>query len=379
MQFEGQRLIGVELRVVLRVELDGGRAEVRAQHVRGFSVAVGQAGPLAIHDVPVQLGRIFPVQDRGRRRDAAGRELAGVAAERAGHRVDGRLGAVVQEDVGRPGARDAEGRDVDRLVVLIGRGEEQVILPDRPREERAVVLLVDAGGDLDAFRLGADQAVIQIVDEHRAVEAVGAGAQHHVEGAAHEVAVLGVRRHRGHRELLDGVEVDRTTRGGEAALVQAELVLGRHAVHRDAVVARVGAADRHAAAVDAEARGAAEQILGHQDIAPGQVARVAVDADDLLNLQTREHRLGALIAVLHAGGRHHQGFDFLILAGQVDDQVAGLADFEEHAVQHLGRIALAVDRDLVRAADPEAAGGEHAAGLSGRRGLRAGRGVDQFH
>ncbi len=67
--FEGGRLVAVELLIPVRTQRRRGGAHVGAQIGAGFSVAIGQAGAVAIADVPIELGRVLLVGDRTGRVD----------------------------------------------------------------------------------------------------------------------------------------------------------------------------------------------------------------------------------------------------------------------------------------------------------------------
>ncbi len=162
-----------------------------------------------------------------------------------------------------------------RLQVLVRQREEQLVLEDGAGGEHAPVLAGEIEVHRDAARLVAGERIAVVGVEHRARVAVAARTHHHVDRTALEITLGDVIRGDLHGQLLDRIQRHRAL-GGQATLLQAEVVGVAHAIDSEAVGAVVLAGDVHAA--DAGIEGG-EGILLH-DVA--DVALYRGDAFDVL-------------------------------------------------------------------------------------------------
>src|SRR5690606_40198617 len=98
--------------------------------------------------------------------------------------------------------------------------------------------------------------------ERGAGELVTTGAQYYVDRTTLEVALSNVVRSDFHGHLFDGGERDRTTRGGQTALLQTEVVGEANAVYREAVgtVVLTGNGDTAGSRVEGSERVAASDV-----------------------------------------------------------------------------------------------------------------------
>ena len=149
------------------------------------------------------------------------------------------------------GVVEAEICLVLRLEFVVGHEEEQPVAEDRAAERKAVLFIVD-GTRIElavAVKLVADPAVLDRVVVGIAREFVRARLDRQVDEAAREVRRDDVVVSRDDAGRLDGVEVDRRTRGCIGAVAETEVVLLQRAVNREAVEAGVDTSDREVAVV----------------------------------------------------------------------------------------------------------------------------------
>ena len=190
--------------------------------------------------------------------------------------------------------------------------------------------------DVEAAGARAGQAVVGIGEEGRAVELVGARAQHDVDRAALEIAFGHVERRHPDRELLDRVIGHGAARGRQAAIVQAEIVRELDAVDREAVEAAVLAGDLDRAAVG--------EIDRREGIAPGEVANVAVDrgdAGDVVAVEAGDRAVRGLARAAHAGDHDH-----VLLTAELDGNAERLAGLEVDVGDSRGSMPGAVTRTV---------------------------------
>ena len=95
---------------------------------------------------------------------------------------------------------------VAEVIYGAGKTPEQIIGKIEAKDDPLPIIVLRLLFDAPAADLPALHPVVQVVDEGAAVEAVGPRAEHHVQGAAGEVAVLDVDRHGRDAELLDSDE-----------------------------------------------------------------------------------------------------------------------------------------------------------------------------
>src|SRR5690606_22105215 len=172
-----------------------------------------------------------------------------VAAGRRGHAVDG-----LREDAegGRiAGTTEVPGRGAS--LQLAGEEEVQPVPDDGPAERKAVLPVGEVGGWIEgtpvaAQRLIADEALVAVVDEGRALQLVGPALGDRVDETAGEARLADVEGRDQHLELVDRVERDRLGGGalpaGGAAGAEAEDVARRRPVDLDVVESVVRASHR---------------------------------------------------------------------------------------------------------------------------------------
>ncbi len=239
--------------------------------------AIGELGVVVIRDVPVEPRRPFAVRDRGGCRNAERRKaierLQGLTERIECRGAEGR--GIGKRDVARGRRRRTAGHGGCLFEGFIGTGNEQPVLDEGRADEPAEI----AAAELVVDRAAIDRVAVEEfpvgLPEPGALDLVGAALVGHCDRTAGEIALFGVEFRDIHRNLLDRVERDRAANRWQAAGIEAEIVLGAHAINGDAVGARDRARNRNAAV--------AADIQRRQRVAAHDVAQIAVDRRDALD------------------------------------------------------------------------------------------------
>ena len=386
------------LRIPVGVEAErGGRGRALGDRREGVTIAGADA--LVVGEVVVQLDRrllvvhglhLIHLTRLQRRR-------GGIVVPACQGRIDvGSRGIGTRGDTGdlveegpEAEARGSRRRHVEAGIFFIGHGEEQPVPDDRAGQEGTVVRVVDVVLDLGGRLQKPDRAVcvrggrellkpvpeqaggpVQV--EEGAVEVVAPRLQDHVQGTAGEVAVFHVERGRLDGDLLDGFQGDRAAVGGQAAGVQAVVILRAHAVDGDPVAAGRGAGDVQAAR---RARAPGHEVKLGQRVAAGNVADVALHRHDLFDVGGLQRGAGAHIGevrirLLLAADGHRRDFRG---GGEIQGHPTRVAHGQVDVVQGLILQLRSLAEHRVGTADPQAAGVEHAGRVGHQGRLGTGR------
>ena len=300
-------------------------------------------------------------------------EGTGVVLE-VGLQVRAQGGEVGGEDTGdvaahglAAGVRGERGARLGDRVVLIAQEEEELVLDDRAREKRAVLVEVEGAG-VEGVGAGllADEAVVALPDVGRTLERVRSATGDGVDGGAHEVALAHVIGSHVDLHLLDRGHGD----GGDAGSVagsgaETEGVVEVRAVDRDVVQAVVGAAEGEVLA--AGLRGESDERVDAVGLGRKGRDGLATHGRGRSGARRAEHGEGL-------GG----DCDFLGqgLGFERELEVGGTTQAHKDSSGHLGLEAGHGCGDGVGAADPHARDGE--ASVGARHGLifRSGGNMD---